>query len=125
MDANAVNHVVFDLDMNVYRLAAIKKAAYKFGDRCFIQVATLPNGCARVEINPKAPTASATMLEAEFRNEALDQELREMISDETVGVRNLLLAQAFSATSLTAEVGESAEYADDPLDIRRFQHDDP
>ena len=40
-------------------------------------------------------------LEGEFRNELLDQDLRETIAEETERVRNLLLAQAFSGLSLT------------------------
>jgi len=38
---------------------------------------------------------------ADFRNEVLDQVLRERIRAETVEVRNLVLAAAFSKTGLT------------------------
>jgi hypothetical protein len=46
----------------------------------------------------------------EFCNEVLDQELRETIAEETAGIRNLLLAQAFSKTSLIDPELETADY---------------
>jgi len=36
----------------------------------------------------------------DFCNEVLDQELRERVVREMTGIRNLLLAQAFSKTAL-------------------------
>ena len=38
-----------------------------------------------------------------FKQELLDQELREHIADETAPVRTLILAQAFSKTGLIRE----------------------
>jgi hypothetical protein len=46
----------------------------------------------------------------EFCNEVLDQELREIIAEETVGIRDLLLAQAFSKTSLIDPELETCDY---------------
>jgi His-Xaa-Ser system protein HxsD len=47
--------------------------------------------------------ADADVLLADFRNEVLDQVLRERIRDETQDTRNLILAAAFSSTGLTAD----------------------
>jgi len=57
-------------------------------------------------------------LAGEFQNEVLDQELREAVAEETKGIQNLLLAQAFSATSLLDPLGECADEGVDPLNIR-------
>jgi His-Xaa-Ser system protein HxsD len=114
---------VFELDSSVYRVAAIKKAAYKFGNRCWVTIESTAGCSIRITLRPKTPDTPLTQLEGAFRNEVLDQELREVVADETVAIRNLLLAQAFSAAALTGEVNETADYNDDPLEIRRFQHD--
>jgi hypothetical protein len=63
----------------------------------------------------------AHALEGEFRNELLDQDLRETIAEETGRVRNLLLAQAFSGLSLTDADADAADFRDDPLGIGRSQ----
>ena len=101
----------------VYRLSAVKKAAYKFGDRCHIQIATIEGGRIQARLSPKNPAEDPQYLAGEFGNEVLDQELREQVAQETAAVRDLLMAQAFSATSLIDEEGEEADYRVDPLGI--------
>jgi hypothetical protein len=61
------------------------------------------------------------VLEGNFRNELLDQDLRESIADQTERVRNLLLAQAFSGLAPTDAAADTADYRDDPLDIGRSE----
>ena len=106
------------IDTGIFRLAAVKKAAYRFGDRCHVAMDSADQSGVVVRLTPKNGAISAAALEGEFRNEVLDQELREVVADETLPVRNLLLAQAFSATSLLDPAGESGDYHDDPLGIR-------
>ncbi|HYV43306.1 MAG TPA: His-Xaa-Ser system protein HxsD [Myxococcaceae bacterium] len=90
-----------ELDTAVYRLNAIKKAAYRFGDRCHVEIGTVAEGRARVTLRPKEPlVGDLEQLAGELRNEVLDQELREVVAQETEAVRNLILAQAFSKTSI-------------------------
>jgi His-Xaa-Ser system protein HxsD len=111
---------VIQLDPAVYRLSAIKKAAYKFGDRCTIEIdSRQPPGLVRVSLTPKGILDDPSSLAGEFRNEVLDQELREVVAEETGAIRNVLLAQAFSGTALLDPTGEHADPADDPLGIRR------
>jgi His-Xaa-Ser system protein HxsD len=112
------SNLVLDFDTGVYRLAALKKAAYKFGDRCFIHIETTDDHRIRVTLQPKRVIDNLDHLSGEFQNEVLDQELREAVAQETEGIRNLLLAQAFSATSLLDPVGEIADDEVDPLNIR-------
>jgi His-Xaa-Ser system protein HxsD len=111
-----------ELDPTVYRLEAIKKAAYKFGDRCFVQIDTCANGRVVIILKTKRVLMDdLEQLAGEFRNEVLDQELREVVAKETEAVRNLLLAQAFSKTALLDPTGEAADFRDDPLNIRADQ----
>lgn len=113
--------VIVDVDPRVYRLSAIKKAAYRFGDRCFVQIETTDDGPIRVTLSTKSDTVTLDTLAGDFRNELLDQDLRESIAEETEGVRNLLLAHAFSGLSLADPVAETADFREDPLAIGRPQ----
>jgi His-Xaa-Ser system protein HxsD len=124
MDARPTDLIDIDFDPAVYRLSAVKKAAYKFGARCFVTIGTQPNGLVRVTLRLKPGTHPDGSVEGEFRNEVLDQELREAILEETAPVRNLLLAQAFSAISLIDREAETADYRQDPLTIGRSQLDE-
>lgn len=109
-----------ELDASVYRPTAIKKAAYRFGDRAFVTLAQTSPSTVAVTLALK-PTcqAQAAELEGDFRNEVLDQELREVVATETEGIRRLILAQAFSKTSLLEREAETADFRADPLGIRR------
>src|SRR6476620_2378014 len=100
MSPTTTSPVQIELDPQVYRLAAVKKAAYTFGDRCHIQIQVGDGGKIIVALKPKKLLDNLQHLAGEFENAVLDQELREVVARETEGVRNLLLAQAFARTSL-------------------------
>jgi His-Xaa-Ser system protein HxsD len=106
------------VDPRVYRISAVKKAAYRMGDRCFVRLDVLADGGMRVGLTAKSDKVAIAALEGEFLNELLDQDLREAIAEETERVRNLLLAQAFSGLASEAE---TADFRDDPLGIGRSQ----
>jgi His-Xaa-Ser system protein HxsD len=87
-------------DRDGYSVDAIQRAAYRLSDglsvditvderqvRCVVHMATDDIGDAETTL-------------AAFRNEALDYVLRERIRAETEGVRNLILAAAFSGSDL-------------------------
>jgi His-Xaa-Ser system protein HxsD len=61
-------------------------------------------------MKPKESAEPIDKLVGEFCNEVLDQDLRETVAEETTGIRNLLLAQAFSKTSLIDSELETGEY---------------
>jgi His-Xaa-Ser system protein HxsD len=114
-----MSEIAIDVDPQVYRLSAVKKAAYRLGDRCFAQIEIGAEGRIQVRLTPKSDKVSLQGLAGDFRQELLDQELRESIAQETERVRNLILAQAFSGVSLTDPAAETADYREDPLDIGR------
>ncbi len=88
--------VMLTLSTTIYRLAAIKKAAYRLGNRCAALIELTTDGNVALKLISKRIGDSTQSLEADFLTELLDQELRETIAEETAPIRNLLLAQAFS-----------------------------
>lgn len=114
-----MSDIAVTVDPRVYRLSAVKKAAYRLGGRCFAKIELTPEGGIQVTLTAKPGGGSPSTLEGEFRNELLDQELREAIAEETGRVRNLLLAQAFSG--LTPNETDTVDYREDPLGIGRSQ----
>jgi His-Xaa-Ser system protein HxsD len=93
-----------DISTRIYSVEAIKKTAYRFADR------------ASIVINPVGPddvSVSFTFVRrngiepdqvvADFCNELLDQDLRAIIKRESTPLRNLILAHAFSRTSLASQ----------------------
>ena len=110
-------------DTAIYRLAAIKKAAYKFADRCFVEITSEDDCHVRVRFKPKRLVDRPDHLQGEFQNEVLDQELREVVADETRGIRDLLMAQAFTAAALI-DAATDADPSADPLGITQTPHAD-
>lgn len=104
------------LDGKVYRLSAVKKAAYKFGDRCHVHL-TAEDSRTKVILKARKKLENVDHLAGEFCNEVLDQELREVVADETSNIRDLLIAQAFSKTSLIQPQFESEDFRQDSAEI--------
>jgi len=108
--------IEFTFDLSLYRLSAIQKAAYRFTGPFSVELDRVTESQVRVTLVPR-PGIPQTIEPTTLPNEVLDQELRELVADETRGVRELLLAQALSNLPLTDPVGENADYHDDPLKI--------
>ena len=111
------------LDTRVYRLEAIKRAGYKFADRFHVLISPEDNEKVVVYFRPKRGTEVPEQIVGEFTNEVLDQDLRLAVSAETEALRNLIVAQAFSNTSLLDPEAETSDYHADPL--RLSTPDDP
>jgi His-Xaa-Ser system protein HxsD len=93
---------VLDLDTSIYSLEAIKKVAYRFANRTSVIINSKSNTTVSVAFNfiGKYSKADPEQTIADFCNEIIDQDLREIIKRETTPIRNLILAHAFSKTSL-------------------------
>lgn len=97
------------VDTRVYSLEAVKKTAYKFA------------GVSSIVLEPKTDNVISVLFNfvgahakndpecvlADFCNELLDQDLREIIRRETTPVRNLILAHAFARSSLVESGNEA------------------
>jgi His-Xaa-Ser system protein HxsD len=82
---------------------AIQRAAYRFSDRLtldFVRDGGVYRCTAHLPIDDRS---SADAIVADFKVEVLDQVLRERIRDQTAGVRNVILALAFTNTGLSEE----------------------
>jgi His-Xaa-Ser system protein HxsD len=90
------------IDMRVYRLTAVKKAAYRMADRCTAVIGALADPLVPVTLRFRPGMTESGAREAArlFFQELLDQELREQIADETSAMRTLILAHAFSKADL-------------------------
>ena len=87
-------------DLGVYPLVAIQKAAYNFGDRFFHDIQKLDDQTVEIVLTPRRNQSDMQHALGEFRTEVLDQHLRQVVLQETSGIRDLLIAQAFSRTNL-------------------------
>ncbi|MGN6108231.1 MAG: His-Xaa-Ser system protein HxsD [Kofleriaceae bacterium] len=90
------------LDLRVYRLSAVKKAAYRLAHQ-FTALIGVPDDYLlgiRLKFKPGTSEASAHEAARSFFQELLDYELREQIAEETNAVRTLILAHAFSKADL-------------------------
>jgi len=83
----------------VYGIESIKKAAYRFIDKFSIDI-VLSDDAVECQLNFPDAEKSIPFWVDEFKKEVLDQDLRQQIKTESEPVRNLILAHAFSQSSL-------------------------
>jgi His-Xaa-Ser system protein HxsD len=115
--SNSGKPVSFSFDLTAQSLTAIKKAAYKFSGSYVIDISTNDNRCT-VVATPIEGAAHRWGIEM-FPNEVLDQDLREIVAGETNVLRDVILAQAFSAVSLLNADFESSDFEGDPLGVSK------
>lgn len=87
------------LDATAYSLTSLKKAAYRVADRCTVIFGPSDSDTVALTVIANADV-DVTMCVRAFMDEALDQDLRERIGAQTAPLRDLILAHAFSRTSL-------------------------
>jgi len=93
---------VLAIDTRVYSLDAVKKTAYKFAALTSVILQPKTDNVVSVLFNFAGIHGKndPEQVISDFCNALLDQDLREIIKRETTPVRNLILAHAFSRTSL-------------------------
>jgi His-Xaa-Ser system protein HxsD len=105
--------LILNFDAEAFSLLAVQKACHRFSKIASFEVKVVRTGDASsiaVIATPLAEKSEEGLahLERTLRNEALDQQLREQIRAQTEGVRNLILAHAFSKTGLISGEASSA-----------------
>jgi His-Xaa-Ser system protein HxsD len=97
-----VENKVLSIDTSIYSLDAIKKTAYKFAAAASVILQPKDDHTIKVIFNFEGADnkADPNRVIADFCNELLDQDLRQIIKRETTPVRNLILAHAFSHSAL-------------------------
>lgn len=105
------NTLELDFDSTAYSVTAVQKACYRFTNIASFDVRTddASRICVICTALGEKSDEGMQHLGQLLRNEALDQHLREKIRAETEGVRNLILAHAFSKTGLIKADGAAPE----------------
>ena len=99
--SDAEGTVTLSFAADVYGLETIKKAAYRLLDRAVVDISLRGSEIECIIRSREAKNAAELKHVAdEFHSEVLDQDLRQLIADETATVRNAVLAYAFSRTGL-------------------------
>ncbi len=98
----SASKITLHVSLTIYSLDAIKKTCYKFTDQCSIFLKEIKEEEVEVifDLDEEWNESQKKHIIKSFCNELLDQDLREKIAAETKATRNLILAQAFSKTSL-------------------------
>lgn len=84
---------VITFDVDVFSLDTVKRALYRFSDKCSFDIQMKDNIIT-------VTFQSRDDLITKIKNEVLDQDLRDTLSKETANIRTLILANAFSNTGL-------------------------
>ncbi|MGZ8934966.1 MAG: His-Xaa-Ser system protein HxsD [Methylobacter sp.] len=97
----SLNQAELSFDNQVFTLDTIKRALYRFADRCSFDIERLDKQTkVTLHVASGLPQTAMDELCSRIRNEVLDQDLRDSISQETANIRTLILANAFSNTKL-------------------------
>jgi His-Xaa-Ser system protein HxsD len=91
-----------NIDMRLYRVIAVKKAAYRVAHTCTVILGTPEGDQLPLKFSFRPGTSDSAAQEAVrlFHQELLDEELRATIHGETDSLRALILAHTFSRTNL-------------------------
>jgi len=82
-------------------LEVLEKAAYRFTNKFALVITTNgDNQICALDFPADKTEEAISFTIREFKNEVLDQKLRAKIKAESEPIRNLILAHAFSKTSL-------------------------
>lgn len=98
----AGDRICLTLPRAAYSLSAVQNAGYRLARRCALAIdAVGPDAIVLALLVPAGTTDDAAReMTAEFYRHLADQQLREKVREETQGVRELILAHAFSRTDL-------------------------
>ena len=88
-------------DASVFDLTTIKKAAYKFSNIASFEFSQRGKKiCCVLVCLDKGKSEQFSHAVETFKNEVLDQDLRQSIACETEAIRNVILSHVFSKTGL-------------------------
>ncbi|MBD3843782.1 MAG: His-Xaa-Ser system protein HxsD [Campylobacterales bacterium] len=85
--------ITITLDFSIYSKKTLFRTCYKFTDKAFVYI-KLDDNTYKVFLTSKNDTIEATKLIEEFTNELLDQELRELVLEDTKKIRDTIVTRA-------------------------------
>lgn len=105
------------LQLGVYGMEPVLRAAHVCTRHCHIHIEETPAGTALCRLRGKRQLENLEELAGNFCNEVLEHTLRARLRAETEPVRRLILAQAFSRTNLITPDLDTAVPERDPARI--------
>jgi His-Xaa-Ser system protein HxsD len=98
-------HAIVEVDSRIVGVEALLKACYWFSREYSCDVRQVNADRSEVLMSPKLPMSEASLLAAKvsFLQTAMDFSLRERVDTKTAGIRDLLLAKAFSESGILEE----------------------
>ena len=85
--------VIITVDQKAYSLSAVKRAAYDFTDKAYIEISCTDDNSICLSIHLKENSPSDTI--QELLNHILDHQVRIDLEKEFGVLRNIIAAQAF------------------------------
>jgi His-Xaa-Ser system protein HxsD len=102
------NHVVVEISLSIVSPEALLKTCYWFSRDYVCEVKNQSESIAKVVLSPRSvtPDFNPNSIRDAFLTSALDFALREKIEAKTSGIRDLLLAKAFSESGVLEDEPE-------------------
>lgn len=85
--------------MNIYKQEVITATIYKFTDKCFISQSKADEEIQVTFTAKSEQLVNFELLEKEFENELIDQQIRYDTEQKFGHIRNLIVEKAFSSIS--------------------------
>jgi His-Xaa-Ser system protein HxsD len=98
--------VVFDA--TAFPILVVQKACHSLSRLASFDISQIDEK-SRISVNVHPKIKDVGLLLQSLREEVLDQRVREVVRAETEGVRNLILAHAFSRTGLISDDSTEVE----------------
>ena len=96
------SHVVVEINLAIVSAEALLKTSYWFSRDFVCEIRNRDDKLAEVCLTPRSPLSASDLASAKdaFTMSAMDFALREKIEAKTSGIRDLLLAKAFSESGV-------------------------
>ena len=110
--------LTLEVDKEIYSLEALFRVCYAFTDRCylFLEAASKETDVI-VHITTKGSGSDLNTIAGEFSNALIDEKVRREIAEETMPIRELIVAQAFAEVDILDRSLSEGSYVEDPKRI--------
>lgn len=112
------SHMALRIDLTVYSMASVLRAAYKLSDRCYALL-TRDADTITAFLVGKSADADVSECLGDLSNELVDQQLREHLEQRFMPLRTLITAHAFAEGDLLTPGRDDADCNSDAGDTRK------
>ena len=114
-------HLAISVDTSIYSVDAILRAAYKLSDRAYWLLDGRDDDRVVVFAMGKRASDDVEPVALAFTNELVDQQLRIRLEAQFGGIRDTIVAQAFSEGNLLDPARDDGDYRADPRGAGRHR----